>query len=65
MTNRQIAEANYRQYLMADFNHMMGRSKKPVPAFYGYSGDNTMQVNGETFHVADLVNITAPVHAGF
>ena len=65
MTNREIAEANFRQYLMADFNHMMGRGKKPVPAFYGYSGGNTMEVNGEVFHTAELVKYTMPINAGF
>lgn len=65
MTNREIAKANFRQYIAADFNHMMGRGKKPVPDAYGYSGNNTMLVNGETFHICDLFPQTFPVHAGF
>lgn len=65
MTNREIAESNYRQYLMADFNHMMGRGKKPDPIFYGFSGGNTFTVNGETFYTDDLAPRTAPIHAGF
>lgn len=65
LTNREIAESNFRQYIAADLNHMMGRGKKPVPSAYGYSGNNTMIVNGETFHVCDLLPQTFPVHAGF
>ena len=65
MTNLEIARHNYQQYLMADFAFMAGRGKKPEPAFYGYSGGNTMSVNGETFNCEALAPSTAPIHAGF
>lgn len=64
-SNREIAHMNYRQYIAADFEYMMGRGKKPEPSAYGYSGDNQMNINGETFHVCDLFPGTFPVHAGF
>lgn len=65
MTNKEKAAANFAKYLMADFGYMMGRNERPAPQDYGFSGGNTVWANGEAFHVDELIERTAPVHAGF
>lgn len=65
MTNRELAALKYSQYLMADFNHIMGRSAMPVATDYGFNGGNMITVNGEAFNVNDIAPRTAPIHAGF
>ena len=64
------ARGNLNAFKVADFGHMMGRNKKPVPMFYSISGTvenpgNTVTMYGHTFHVDDLCPPTAKINAGF